>query len=185
MSENNRAARAARTLVEFFDVVCHITTWHFQIHGFNDNVKTERQIFRSLNSILWRSYQSTGSVIFQQCRMHVKSNNCKIVTIAQVFLSKWRFIWRSRRGCWSSPIPICDLSCENLHWWLSMKRVIHKAHPRVFSTTEFLFQLIFCYNLMPINLCTLSFSLNYIICIVLVFQLQRALVTILRLPRTF
>ena len=60
--------------------------------------------------------------------MHIKSNNCKIVTIAQMFLSKWRFICRSRRGCWSSPIPICDLSRENLHWWLSMKRVIHKAH---------------------------------------------------------
>ena len=29
--ENNRAARAARTLAEFFDVVCQMTTWNFQI----------------------------------------------------------------------------------------------------------------------------------------------------------
>jgi len=26
MKKNNRAARAARTLVQFFDVVCHMTT---------------------------------------------------------------------------------------------------------------------------------------------------------------
>ena len=30
-SKNNRAARAARTLVQFFDVVCQMTTWKFQI----------------------------------------------------------------------------------------------------------------------------------------------------------
>ena len=42
MSKNNRAARAARTLVEFFDVVCQTTMWHLQIYGFNDNVKTQR-----------------------------------------------------------------------------------------------------------------------------------------------
>ena len=29
--ENNRAARAARTLAEFFDVACQMTTWNFQI----------------------------------------------------------------------------------------------------------------------------------------------------------
>ena len=28
--KNNRAARAARTLVRFFDVVCQTKTWHFQ-----------------------------------------------------------------------------------------------------------------------------------------------------------
>ena len=33
----NSAARAARTLVEFFDVVCQITTSNFQILSFNDN----------------------------------------------------------------------------------------------------------------------------------------------------
>ena len=29
--KNNRAARAARTLVEFSEVVCQTTTWNFQI----------------------------------------------------------------------------------------------------------------------------------------------------------
>ena len=37
MMENNRAARAARTLVEFFDVVCVTTRWNFQIYAFNNN----------------------------------------------------------------------------------------------------------------------------------------------------
>ena len=39
--KNNRAARAARTLVQFFDVVCQMTTWDFQ-KGLNDNVDTQQ-----------------------------------------------------------------------------------------------------------------------------------------------
>ena len=35
MRKTNRAARAARTLVQFFDVVCQMTTWNFPIQGFN------------------------------------------------------------------------------------------------------------------------------------------------------
>ena len=31
MKKNNRAARAARTIAQFFDVVCQMTTWNFQI----------------------------------------------------------------------------------------------------------------------------------------------------------
>ena len=31
MRKNNRAARAARTVVQFFDVVCQMTAWNFQI----------------------------------------------------------------------------------------------------------------------------------------------------------
>ena len=34
--------------------------------------------------------------------MRAKSNNCKIVTIAQVFIFMWRFIYRSRSGCLNS-----------------------------------------------------------------------------------
>ena len=45
MWDNNRAARAARaacTLVEFFDVVCQMSTRNLQIQGFNDNVNTQQ-----------------------------------------------------------------------------------------------------------------------------------------------
>ena len=37
MMKNNRAARAARFLVQFFDVVCQTTTWNFHIWGYYDN----------------------------------------------------------------------------------------------------------------------------------------------------
>ena len=40
MRKNNRAARAARTEVQFFDVVCQMPTWNFQISGFNDKAWT-------------------------------------------------------------------------------------------------------------------------------------------------
>ena len=42
MKKNNRAARAARTLVEFFDVVCQMTTRNFLIYSFNDDVNTQQ-----------------------------------------------------------------------------------------------------------------------------------------------
>lgn len=45
MSEENN--RAARTLVQFFDAVCRITTWNFQIKVFNDNLNSWQQIFLS------------------------------------------------------------------------------------------------------------------------------------------
>ena len=38
------------------------------------------------------------SVISQQYRMRAKSNICKIVTIAQMFIFKWRFVCRGHRG---------------------------------------------------------------------------------------
>ena len=52
MRENNRAARAARTLVELLDVVCQKTTRNFQIYSFNGNVNTQQQILYSLYLIL-------------------------------------------------------------------------------------------------------------------------------------
>ena len=42
MSKTNPAARAARTLGQLLDVVCQMTTWNFQIKGFNDNVNTQQ-----------------------------------------------------------------------------------------------------------------------------------------------
>ena len=45
MKKNNRAARAARTLVAFFDVVYQTTTWNLQIYGFNDNLNTQQYMF--------------------------------------------------------------------------------------------------------------------------------------------
>ena len=46
MRKNNRAARPARTLVEFFDIVCQTT--NLQIYGFKDDVNNQQQMFHSL-----------------------------------------------------------------------------------------------------------------------------------------
>ena len=40
--KNHRAARATHTLVQFFDVVCQMTMWNFQIERFDDNVDTQQ-----------------------------------------------------------------------------------------------------------------------------------------------
>ena len=39
--KNNRAARAARSLIQFFDVVCQMTKRNFQIYSFHDNVNAQ------------------------------------------------------------------------------------------------------------------------------------------------
>ena len=41
----NRAARAGRTLVEFFGEVCQMTTRNFQIYSFNHNVTQNGKSF--------------------------------------------------------------------------------------------------------------------------------------------
>lgn len=43
--ENNRAARAVRLLVQFFDEVCQMTTWNCQIWGSDKNATYIRKDF--------------------------------------------------------------------------------------------------------------------------------------------
>ena len=61
--------------------------------------RCRRQI---LNSLIYRaptrSYECTCTVICSQCSMRAKSDNRKIVTIAQMFTCKWCFTSRNRRG---------------------------------------------------------------------------------------
>ena len=52
--------------------------------------------------------------------MWARGNNRKVVSIAQMFVSKWRFTCRSRRGCLNSPLlglwrckHFCDWSASN------------------------------------------------------------------------
>ena len=67
MRKNNRAARAARTLAKFFDVICQMTTWNFQLWGFNDNAWTHNNksfmTFHSLDLLQRRFYQSICTVM--------------------------------------------------------------------------------------------------------------------------
>ena len=48
MRNNNHAARAARFLVQFFDVVCQMTTWNFRTSGSYDNVSGRKSFLLSL-----------------------------------------------------------------------------------------------------------------------------------------
>ena len=45
--------------------------------------------------------------------MRAKTNNRKIVTIAQMFIFKWCFISRSRRGCLSSVLGSFSMNDGN------------------------------------------------------------------------
>ena len=42
MRKNNRAARAARFLVQLFYIVCQMATWNIQISGVNGNLNTQQ-----------------------------------------------------------------------------------------------------------------------------------------------
>ena len=55
--KNNRAARAARTFVAFFDVDCQMT---------NLSVNTKQQIFHSLYLLERRFYQCISRGLYQQ-----------------------------------------------------------------------------------------------------------------------
>ena len=48
MKENNHAARAARFLVQCFDVFWQTTASNFHISGSEDNASSQQQIFDSL-----------------------------------------------------------------------------------------------------------------------------------------
>ena len=45
MGKNNRAARAARFLVQSFDVVCQTTAWNFHNWGSDDNATHNTKSF--------------------------------------------------------------------------------------------------------------------------------------------
>ena len=115
-SKNNRAARAARTLIQFFDVVCQMT-WNFQIKGFNDNVNTQQQIFHSLYFLQRRFYQSISRVLGQKQGMRGRSKINQIVSISQMFIFKWRFRCRCRRCCLSSLLCIAGRLTSTFHSW--------------------------------------------------------------------
>ena len=90
MRKNNRAAHVPRTLIQ-------MTTWNFQIQGFNDNVNTQQQIFHSLYLLQWCFCKFHFPRALSKIR--VVRNNNKIVTISQMFIFKWRFHCRCRHCC--------------------------------------------------------------------------------------
>ena len=82
MRKNNRAAPAARTLVQFFDVVCQTRTWNFQIYSINDDVNTQR---KSLIISIWHHGAPTNPPVAYNKEYEPKTNNRKIVTTTQMY----------------------------------------------------------------------------------------------------
>ena len=74
--KNNRAARAARFLVQFFDVVCQTTSWNFQIWG---SVTTTRPTTETL------SFSASKSLLIAyslgDLPLYSKTSKVSVITI--------------------------------------------------------------------------------------------------------
>ena len=87
MGKNNRAARAARSLVQFFDMVCQTTTWNFPIRGSDDNMK----------SFKWKPFVPSK-------RTDTSPTLNSRLNRPQSYHLKWIFRCSGRRGLLNSPI---------------------------------------------------------------------------------
>ena len=90
--KNNRAARAARFLVQFFDVVCQITTWKFKW-------RFQRQ---RKNTTVNISFSIIHARVCNMCRNHcicsldVKVCDFLVVVAIIAALESWRLLQRKR-----------------------------------------------------------------------------------------
>ena len=67
VGKNNRAVRAARFVVQVFDVVCQTKTWNFDIWGSDDNASPQQQMFHSLPLRENHSWRASESVLRLFC----------------------------------------------------------------------------------------------------------------------
>ena len=81
--KNNRATRAARFLVQCFDVVCQMTTWRFHIWGSDDHASSQLKIFHSLPLHENHSYQVSESAARLFCTTWSTWNNRKRLDLTQ------------------------------------------------------------------------------------------------------
>ena len=108
MRKNNCAARAARFLVQMFDVVCQTTTWNFHIGGADDNAGSQQYIFHSLPLHENHSYQASESVVRLFCTTRSTWNNRKRLNLTQSSILLWRFRCSCRRSFLNSLICCRD-----------------------------------------------------------------------------
>ena len=78
--ENNRATRAARFLVQFFDVVYQTTTWNLHIWGFSNRARRSKLFILCLYVETIRAKQATLSL---SCTKWPTRNNLKTFNPAQ------------------------------------------------------------------------------------------------------
>ena len=115
MKKSIRSARAARFLVQYFDVVCQTTTWNVHIWGSDDNAGSQQQIFHSLPLHENHSYQASKSAVRLFCTTWSTWNNRKRLKLTQSSILMWRFRCSCRRSSLNSQIFVivwCSI------WWV-------------------------------------------------------------------
>ena len=128
MKKNNRAARAARFLVQCFDVVWLTTTWNFLVWGSDDNpvvVKTSNtDRARSIKSFILCLYMKTTrakhcseSALLLFCTTWPTWNNRKRLNLTKSSFLMWRFRCSCRRNSLMMAMTTTG-ECNNMHWYL-------------------------------------------------------------------
>ena len=114
--ENDRAAHAARFLVQCFDVVWQMTTWNFHIWDSYDNGSSQQLIFHSLPLHENHSCQASESALRLFCTTWSTWNNRKRLNLTQSSILMWSFPCTCRRSFLNSLIklkwPCCDLGVQ-------------------------------------------------------------------------
>ena len=98
MRKNNRAVRAARSLAQFFDVVCQTTMRNFDIWGSDDNVSSQQSIFHSLPLHGNHSCQASESTLRLFRTTWPTWNHRKTLNLTQSSIWMWRFRCSSCRS---------------------------------------------------------------------------------------
>ena len=89
MRKNNRAARAARTQVQFFDVVCQTTTWNLKNLGSNEGVHNGKWLFFCLNmKTVPAVLPSCGPAVHEQHGIFAKHiTHCEVLLLSDIFIA--------------------------------------------------------------------------------------------------
>ena len=120
--KNNRAARAARFLLQFSDVVGQTTTGNFHICGSDANANLQQWIFHSLPLRESHSCQESESALrlFFTTLISTWNNRETLnLTLSSILNFKWRFRCHNRRSFLNSLIRnFNNIACsfKNSYW---------------------------------------------------------------------
>ena len=136
MKKSNRAARAARFLVQCFDVVCQRTTWNFHIWGSVDNASSQQSIFFSLPLHENHSYQASESVLRLFCTTWSTWNNRKRLSLTQSSILMRRFPCSCRRSFLRSLLRRWMRTISRCSAMVSKIRVSYQIHNSTFGSHD-------------------------------------------------
>ena len=98
VSENRRAARAARTYEQVRAILCKTTTWNYLIYSFDDNLFNF--VFLCPKCLL----QFNSRTVRTRFLSIMTLNNWKMITETRSYIFRWRSRLRWCRVCLSSLI---------------------------------------------------------------------------------